>query len=366
MRNLYLVRHGKVEFPDGIRRCIGWTDFPLSDDGRRQARELHIRFEDVLKNGAVIFASPLKRAWETAQLLAGDLASVHQEEGLKELNMGEWENVPMNQLKKNLESEPEKGESRICGAERIRQTMVRILAETEGDIICVAHAGINSCLLAELTDTPLEISRALPQPYGGFCRIEIKGRDMMEVKELGIMPKKAPAREECQAIWNHYHTPENVCRHCQEVCREAEDIARKLLKAGHRIDLKVIQSAALLHDVARTKKNHAQEGACVLVREGYPRVAEIIRKHHDLECPNQHLLSDQEFDRWLEEAVVYLADKRIQKENKVPLEQRFEQSRARCEKMPDREAALAAHERRYEYAKKIETMIEMQIDGGER
>ena len=47
---------------------------------------------------------------------------------------------------------------------RIKETVRRILKETDGDVICVAHAGINSCLLAELTGTCLDRSRALFQP----------------------------------------------------------------------------------------------------------------------------------------------------------------------------------------------------------
>lgn len=365
MRNLYLVRHGKVEFPDGIRRCIGWTDIPLSDEGKRQAKELHEYFKDRLKKGGKVFASPLKRTWETALVLSGGLVTVCPEEGLKELNMGEWENVPMSQLKKTLESEPETGESRTNGADRIYKAMVKILEETTGDVICVAHGGINSCLLARLTKTPLETSRALPQPYGGFSRIEVKDDGTMEVKELGIMPKPAPEKEECQAIWEHYHTPEQVRLHCQAVCQEAEKIAGKLLQAGCNINLKLIQSSALLHDVARTKEHHAKEGAYVLIREGYPRAAQIIGKHHDLECPDPKQLSQEEFDKWLEEAVVYLADKRMEKETRVSLEERFEQSRKRCEESADSREALAAHDRRYRQAKKIEAMIETRINGGE-
>ena len=40
MRDLYLIRHGKVLFSDGQKRCIGQTDTPLDEEGRRQARDL--------------------------------------------------------------------------------------------------------------------------------------------------------------------------------------------------------------------------------------------------------------------------------------------------------------------------------------
>lgn len=40
MRTVYLVRHGMVDFPGGKRRCIGRTDLPLSEVGRKQAEDL--------------------------------------------------------------------------------------------------------------------------------------------------------------------------------------------------------------------------------------------------------------------------------------------------------------------------------------
>ena len=105
MRNLYLVRHGQVDFPDHIPRCIGRTDLPLSEKGRKQGRELGDYFRFLTAAGVPVYASPLKRALETAGLLAGD-GSVCVEQGLLELDMGEWENMPRADLKKALESQP--------------------------------------------------------------------------------------------------------------------------------------------------------------------------------------------------------------------------------------------------------------------
>ena len=95
MRDLYLVRHGQVDFPNNIRRCIGWTDLPLSPKGKRQGQELGKYFRLATAKQIPVFTSPLKRASETAELLA-EGNPVLVEEGLKELNMGEWENIPMS------------------------------------------------------------------------------------------------------------------------------------------------------------------------------------------------------------------------------------------------------------------------------
>lgn len=364
MRNLYLVRHGHVDFPGGIRRCIGWTDLPLDERGREQAGELGRYFRRVTGQGTEVFASPLARAAETARLLAGEGRPVCVEEGLKELNMGEWENIPMDRLKKTLESWPDTGESREEGLVRIKEALRRILARTQGDVICVAHAGINSCLLADMAGMPLEVSRSLPQPYGGFNRILVGEDGQMEAAETGVMPGEAPDDRECRRIWDHYRTPEHVRRHCQAVCRQAQAIGEKLAKAGKKVNLPVIRSGALLHDVARTQDNHPARGAAILLREGYPRVAEVIRHHHDLECPVSLESGEDLPFLWLESAAVYLGDKKVSGEQPVTLEHRFEESRKRCMEAEDREEALAAHSRRYTEAKNIERLLQKEIDGG--
>ena len=40
MRTIYLIRHGKPEFPDERKYCIGRTDLPLSEEGRTQIQAL--------------------------------------------------------------------------------------------------------------------------------------------------------------------------------------------------------------------------------------------------------------------------------------------------------------------------------------
>lgn len=44
-RKIYLIRHGELEFADGIRRCIGRTEIPLNESGRKQAERLYIYFQ---------------------------------------------------------------------------------------------------------------------------------------------------------------------------------------------------------------------------------------------------------------------------------------------------------------------------------
>lgn len=362
-RYLYLVRHGSVEFPEGKRRCIGRTDLPLSEAGRRQARALAAYFAG--HPVEAVYTSPLARTRETAVILSGNRFPVTAAGGLVELDMGEWENVPLKEIKKELESEPREGEKRADGLARFRKAIGEILDRTRGDVAVVAHAGINCCYLSSLLKSPLETSRALPQPYGGFSRILVQepgigagtenggpGTAMrrVQVVELGRAPEDAPSVEECERIWERYGTPGAVRDHCRAVERQAAGLAQALLAAGHPVDTTLVQAAALLHDVARTQKDHPAAGARILIREGYPRVASVILRHHDWERGGAG--ADD-----LEAAIVCLADKQVQGTGQVSLEERFGASRSRFEQQEDGAEALAAWEKRYRQAKSLEEAL---------
>lgn len=341
MRRIYLVRHGKVEFPTGETCCIGRTDVPLSQTGRYQAQDLALYFKDLPISA--VYASPLGRSLETAMILSGGRFPVIEEPGLLEMDMGEWENKPLSSLHKTLESEPRRGEGRARALARMQKTVERLLARTCADVVILGHAGINCCFLSQILKSPLETSRALTQPYGGISRILVADDGRMELETLGIKPRTSPCDQECRDIWNHYRTPEPVRRHCAAVAGRAVALGRSLALAGCPVDLELVRSAALLHDVVRERPNHALEGARILMKEGYPLVAGNIRQHHDLDS--------QEVD---EAAVVFLADKWLRGEQEVTLEERFGGSLGKCLGNPE---AMAAHERRYRQAKQIEEQV---------
>lgn len=359
MRNLYLIRHGQVLFADGKKRCIGRTDTPLDEEGRSQARALAAYFAEhpVEK----VYASPLKRARETAGLLAGGRYPVEIREDLIELDMGEWEDVPLKELHKELTTEPVQGEGRRAGRERFARCIEQILSETEGDVAVVAHAGVLCAYLSGLLGTPLETSRGLPQPYGGFSRIRV-GKGEKRVVELGRRPEDAPDEARCRHLWERYGTPDPVRAHCRAVCEESLLLGGQLIEAGMPVDIPLLTGGALLHDLMRHKKDHPGEGARCLLKEGYPLVAKIVLRHHDWERrPEPDDRAEIGERGTIEAALVYLADKYIQGTEKVTLQQRFEKSRERCAQGADAEQARKAHERRYGEARAIERMVREKI-----
>lgn len=349
MRRLYLARHGKVAFPAGIKRCIGRTDYPLDKEGREQAEHLAEYFR--LHPIETIYASPLRRSRETAAVIAGDTYTIKTEDGLTELDMGEWEDIPLSQIRKTLESEPNRGEGRRNGLQRFQKAVAKILRESEGDVLCVAHAGINCCYLSGLMGQPLESSRALPQPYGGFSTIFVDEKMNCRVETVGRMPKDAPFRQECERLWERYHTPEEVRLHSIKVCETALEIGERLLESGISLDLDLIRAGALLHDIARAEEEHPKKGAQWLRKEGYPRVADIILCHHDLPARERPEIPG-------EAEVIYLADKCVKGTEEVSLEERFEASRRKCMMQKNAGEALKAHGRRYREELGIRQKIE--------
>lgn len=72
----------------------------------------------------------------------------------------------------------------------------------------------------------------------------------------------------------------------------------------------------LTEDTARAGKDHPLEGARIAVREGYPKLAPLILRHHDL---SRNFLKQDipgglipEADYELETKILYLADKHLQ------------------------------------------------------
>ncbi len=153
MIKLYLIRHGETEW-NKVKRWQGWTDIELSEKGFEQARLLGERF----KNFDIdeIYASPLKRAYETARPFAEAKGmEIKTEECFKEINFGEWEGHTTTELSekygtdfdeflKDPENMPLAGEGSFANVEkRIAEGLEKILEGKNGkSIAIVSHGGI--------------------------------------------------------------------------------------------------------------------------------------------------------------------------------------------------------------------------------
>jgi len=94
---LFLLRHGRTQWnKEGIFR--GRADIPLDEIGKKEAELLGRRLKDVpLK---AIYSSPLKRAQETASIIASFTKSpVFIREELIDISFGSWEGLSVEEVK---------------------------------------------------------------------------------------------------------------------------------------------------------------------------------------------------------------------------------------------------------------------------
>jgi len=169
--------------------------------------------------------------------------------------------------------------------------------------------------------------------------------DYARMNELALS-REVLTESECEALLAELEVPEHVVRHSRVVAEAAQKLAICLVKHGEDLNLALIRAGSLLHDLAKGKPDHAQAGAAMLDALGYPRIAQIIASHTNLQfCEN---VLD-------EAAVVYLADKLVRGEKLVTLRQRFERSfQVYC----DDAAMMPLIERQWETALQVAATVE--------
>ena len=97
MRYVYLIRHGELDLPDTKKRCYSRTELSLSPRGIEQGKELCTW---AAKRGIeAVYTSPLGRCRETAALMSGGALPVHTVNALREVDVGEWEGLPFDEIR---------------------------------------------------------------------------------------------------------------------------------------------------------------------------------------------------------------------------------------------------------------------------
>ncbi|MCL1912540.1 MAG: histidine phosphatase family protein [Eubacteriaceae bacterium] len=351
MREIYLARHGEPAFPEANSCCLGKEDLPLSGKGMRQALELRDFFAS---KDLAVYSSPLSCSFNTALLVAGSKITVRPE--FAEIPSGFWEGKSFSGIELDFGkidsfrgidtcyAAPQEGESHNACAERASHALTKILAETDKDILLVAPASVNRSLLCLFSGSKEPLG--IPQPYGAISVLSddsgtVKVMSNGELPESSISlprPQASPTRRECFAIHIKRKLPANIIRHCSAVASLALEMAFGLLMSGYYLDTALIEAASLLHDIERLEKDHATRGADLINGIGYPAVAAAIATHMDLPVEHGDIIN--------EKSLVYLADKLVLEDKRVPLENRYIRNPA------DTESAKAASER-LEQARKL-------------
>ncbi len=180
---IHLVRHGQVEgFEE--KRYNGQGDVLLTPEGWQQYR----RLQELLKDAPLeaVYSSDLSRCAEGAKLLAEPhgLSPVLRPD-LREINIGDWEGRTWEELKATVPDQWQArlddivnyrvpgGENLVDVADRVLPALQEIIARHRGgEVLVVAHGGINRLLLLSAIGAPLDKLFHVEQAFGCLNRID--------------------------------------------------------------------------------------------------------------------------------------------------------------------------------------------------
>lgn len=131
-----------------------------------------------------------------------------------------------------------------------------------------------------------------------------------------------PTQDQCYQMMVEMEMMDHIVVHSLQVSRVATFLAEHLNQHHYGIDLDLIQSAALLHDITKTRsfktrEDHALTGGEHLNDCGYPVIGDLIRQHVKLD-------KYSEAGEISEAEILNYADKRVMHDAIVSLDRRMD------------------------------------------
>ncbi len=135
-------------------------------------------------------------------------------------------------------------------------------------------------------------------------------------------------REQALQILEEENTPEGVVEHAKAVARKAVNIAEKIQAAGHEVDVQLVETGALLHDIGRSQTHgfdHGYFGSLILKDRGLEQQSKIAARHIGAgvtkqEAKRNGLPSKDFIPKTLEEKIVANADNLIDGTHSCPIQ----------------------------------------------
>ncbi len=148
---LIFVRHAEAE-GNKIRHFHGWTDSEITERGHLQAERVAGRLKDF--DIDAVYSSSLRRTRQTAGYIAKAKGlEIITSDNLREINGGDWEDLPWVELEKRWpeeyrtwENDPHNvrmpnGETMDLFQNRLLNEVMSIIRDHEGKNICIVTHG---------------------------------------------------------------------------------------------------------------------------------------------------------------------------------------------------------------------------------
>lgn len=163
---------------------------------------------------------------------------------------------------------------------------------------------------------------------------------------------QTPDQYNCLSLLEHFNTPALAKAHCIAVADLAVKIAKALSNHGIKLNIDLIRSSALLHDMVRDRPKHGEEGAAIARLYGFDLAASLIENH-------MFYLKRQNDESITEMDVLCLADKMMKETQFVDLNER---AQPMLDKFSDDAKIIERIRARYKKAFELESQIN-QITG---
>jgi broad specificity phosphatase PhoE len=182
---ILLVRHGQTA-SNVSKLYMGRSQEDLNETGLAQARKLAARISAVPISA--VYSSPLKRARTTAQILADPhQLSVKTEQDLVEIDLGEWEGLPLEEVRqkwpdtwKGWRERPSQesipgGESFSQAAVRAVRALEQIIAENPNRTsLIVSHEIILKIMVMKALNADFNLYRRFVIGNASLSRLEFR------------------------------------------------------------------------------------------------------------------------------------------------------------------------------------------------
>ena len=143
------------------------------------------------------------------------------------------------------------------------------------------------------------------------------------------MSEELPSREQAIQLLCKSQCSSKVIKHCKAVAKVAVETAEACKRIGLKVNVKLVEIGALLHDIGRSKTHsvhHAFIGVEILKAEGLPeQVISIVKRHVGggitaMEAEELGWQKGVYIPLTIEEKIVAYADKLIKKSKRVPID----------------------------------------------
>jgi alpha-ribazole phosphatase len=173
--DIYLIRHTKTATPAGL--CYGQSNVGLADSFIEELATLKQKLPDLTPN-CQVYSSSLDRCMQLAKEFS---PNIRTDERLLEINFGDWEGVPFNDIPPDsltywtenfVHSSQSNGECFNDLYQRVSHFWQELISSDAEQVLIVTHAGVIRALLAHILNIPLANAFAFKVDCGSVHKFQ--------------------------------------------------------------------------------------------------------------------------------------------------------------------------------------------------